>query len=101
LVVVVNPGKRSRVAADKIRKLGQDIGIKNIVVLGNRVASEQDKTLIRESMPDYPILGFLPEMDEIIQADRDGTRPFDNPDNIPEEVVRIARKLMALDGSNA
>ena len=34
LIVVVNPGKRSRVAADKIRKLGQDIGIKNIVVLG-------------------------------------------------------------------
>lgn len=97
LVVVVNPGKRSRVAADKIRKLGQDIGIKNIVVLGNRVTSDQDKILIRESMPDYQILGFIPEMDEVIQADRDGTRPFDNVANIPEEVVRITRKLMALD----
>ncbi|MDT8377749.1 MAG: ArsA-related P-loop ATPase [Desulfotignum sp.] len=97
LVVVVNPGKRSRVAADKIRKLGQDIGIKNIVVLGNRVTSELDKTLIRESMPDYPILGFIPEMDEVIQADRDGSRPFDNAANIPEEVVDITRQLMALD----
>lgn len=99
LVVVVNPGKRSRVAADKIRKLGQDIGIKNIVVLGNRVTSEQDKTLIRESMPDYPILGFIPELDEVIQADRDGTRPFNDVNNIPEDVVRITKKLMALDAS--
>lgn len=97
LVVVVNPGRRSRVAADKIRKLGQDIGIKNIVVLGNRVTSEKDKTLIQESMPGYQILGFIPEMDEVIQADRDGTRPFDNPENIPEAVIAVTRKLMDLD----
>ncbi len=97
LVVVVNPGKRSRVAADRIKKLGQDIGIKNIVVLGNRVTSETDKALIQESMPDYEILGFLPEMDEVIASDRTGIRPFDNAADIPEAVVAITRKLMALD----
>ncbi|MDD9301118.1 MAG: AAA family ATPase [Desulfobacter sp.] len=97
LVVVVNPGKRSRVAADKIRKLGQDIGIKNIVVLGNRVKSEEDKTLIRESMGDYEILGFLPELDEIVQSDREGRRPFDDIDAIPVELKKIAEKLIALD----
>ncbi|MFU8768710.1 MAG: ArsA-related P-loop ATPase [Desulfotignum sp.] len=97
LVVVVNPGRRSRVAADRIRKLGQDIGIKNILVLGNRVTSEEDKALIKESMPDYRILGFIPEMDAVIQADRDGTRPFDDSANIPEEVKAVTRKLMALD----
>ncbi|MCK5165083.1 MAG: AAA family ATPase, partial [Desulfobacula sp.] len=72
LIVVVNPGKRSRVAADKIKKLGRDIGIKNIVVLANRVRNEEDKKLIQDSMPDYEILGFIPEMDEIADADRDG-----------------------------
>ncbi|MCG8684480.1 MAG: carbon monoxide dehydrogenase, partial [Desulfobacterales bacterium] len=97
LVVVVNPGARSRLAADKIRKLGQDIGIRNIVILGNRVRSEEDKALIRESMSDYEILGFLPEMDEIVRSDRDGSRPFDNPDEIPEPVREITEKLMALD----
>lgn len=99
LVVVVNPGKRSRVAADKIRKLGQDIGIKNIVILGNRVRSEEDEALIRESMPDYEILGFLPELDEIVRSDRDGSRPFDDVGGIPGEVRVIAEKLMALDKS--
>jgi CO dehydrogenase maturation factor len=97
LVVVVNPGKRSRVAADKIRKLGKDIGIKNIVILGNRVKSEEDKELIRESMPDYEIIGFLPELDEIVQSDRNGNRPFDDISNIPEELKALTRKLMALD----
>ncbi len=97
LVVVVNPGKRSRVAADRIRKLGQDIGIKKILILGNRVRSEQDKILIKESMPEYEILGFLPEMEEIVQADRDGTRPFNDVQHIPEAVKTITGKLMALE----
>ncbi len=99
LVVVVNPGKRSRVAADKIRKLGRDIGIKNIVILGNRVTCQADKDLIRESMPDYKILGFMPELEEIVQSDRDGTRPFDEISNIPEELKAIAQKLMKLQTS--
>lgn len=96
LLVVVNPGKRSRVAADKIRKLGTDIGIKNIVVLGNRVRSDEDKRLIRESMPDYEILGFIPEMEEIVASDREGTRPFDDISRIPDELKEITKKLIAL-----
>lgn len=99
LIVVVNPGKRSRVAAEKIRKLGQDIGIQNIVVLGNRVKSEEDRQLIIESMKDYEILGFMPEMDEIIRSDRDGTRPFDDINTIPEELKEITKKLIALGSS--
>jgi CO dehydrogenase maturation factor len=97
LIVVVNPGKRSRVAADKIRKLGHDIGIKNIVVLGNRVRSEEDKELIRTSMPGYEILGFIPEMDEIVLSDREGTRPFEDISQIPEELKEITKKLLELD----
>ncbi len=96
LIVIVNPGKRSRVAADKIRKLGKDIGIKNIVVLGNRVKSEEDRQLIKDSMPDYEILGFIPEMDEIVTSDRNGTRPFDDITRIPEELKEITKKLIKL-----
>ena len=96
LIVVVNPGKRSRVAADKIRKLGHDIGIKNIVVLGNRVRSEEDKQLIKDSMPDYEILGFIPETDEIVLSDRNGTRPFDDITKIPDELKEITLKLIAM-----
>ncbi len=96
LIVIVNPGKRSRVAADKIRKLGQDIGIKNIVVVGNRVKSDADKQLIRDSMPGYEILGFIPEMDEIVLADRNGTRPFDDITQMPDELKEITEKLISL-----
>ncbi len=96
LIVVVNPGARSRVAADRIRKLGRDIGIKNILVLGNRVKGVEDEQLIRDSLADFEILGFLPENEEISSADRDGVRPFDNSETIPESVFNIVRKLEKL-----
>ncbi|MFK5954213.1 MAG: AAA family ATPase [Desulfobacterium sp.] len=96
LVVVVNPGKRSCVAAQKIRKLGHDIGIKRVVVLGNRVGSAEDEALIRESLSDYEIIGFLPEMDEIYMADRKGVRPYEDISKAPEVLMDIARKFMAM-----
>ena len=96
LIVVVNPGKRSRVAADKIRKLGTDIGIKNIVVLGNRIRSKEDEQLIKESMPDYKILGFIPEHDEIANSDRTGERPFDDITKIPDELKKVTKELINL-----
>ncbi len=96
LVAVVNPGKRSRVAAERIRKLGQDIGIKRIVVLGNRVKNQADEDLIRESLSDFEIIGFLPEMEEIINSDRKGIRPFEDPSTIPEAFKTIAQRFLDL-----
>ena len=47
-------------------------------------------------MPDYEILGYIPEMDEIITSDRNGTRPFDDINTIPEELKEITEKLLKL-----
>ena len=96
LIVVVNPGARSRVAAEKIRKLGRDIGITNFFVLGNRIKDEEDKKLIRESLSDFEILGFLYENEEIVAADRAGVRAFDNIDSAPKELFDIVDSLTAM-----
>ncbi len=96
LVIVVNPGARSRAAADKIRKLGKDIGIKNIVILGNRVKDKEDEELIRSSLPDFQILGFLPEQAEIVDADRGGRRAFEDLANAPKDLFAIVDKLVAM-----
>lgn len=97
LLIIVNPGARSRAAANHIKKLGTDLNIKKILVVGNRVRSEEDKKLISDSLKDFDILGFIPEMEEVFEADRNGIRPFDdNIDNAPDEVKNIIEKLLAL-----
>ena len=47
--------------------------------------------------PDMKLLGFLPEMPEIITADRDGVRPFENINDAPKALFEIAEKLTALE----
>jgi CO dehydrogenase maturation factor len=96
LVIVVNPGARSRAAAETIRRLGHDIGIKRILVLGNRVRDAEDEALIREALPDYQIIGFLPESDEIVQADRQGRRPFEQIAKAPRQLHEAAEQLLNL-----
>jgi len=96
LIVVVNPGARSRNAAAKIRKLGQDIGIKNIVILGNRTKGPEDEKLIRESLADFELLGCISEQDEIVSADRAGRRAFDDISQAPPELFQVVEKLSAL-----
>ncbi len=93
LLVIVNPGARSRAAATKIRKLGQDIGIKNILILGNRVKGPEDERLIRESLSGFEVIGFLPEQEEIVAADRAGRRAYENIIDAPEELYDVVRKL--------
>ncbi len=96
LIVIVNPGARSRAAAAKIKKLGQDIGIKNILVLGNRVKGPEDEKLIRESLSDFEFIGFLPEQNEIIEADRAGRRAFDDISSAPRELFDVVGKLVEM-----
>lgn len=97
LVIVVNPGARSRAAASQIKRLGSDIGIKNIVVLGNRVRSDEDKELIQQSLPGHKIVGYIPELEEIVTADREGVRPYENIEEAPEILFQIADNLASLD----
>jgi len=93
LVIVVNPGARSRAAAAKIRKLGTDIGIQKVLVLGNRVKGPEDEELIRSSLPDFEILGFLPENVEVVTSDREGRRPFEDITDAPPELYDIVERL--------
>lgn len=96
LIVIVNPGARSRSAAVKIKKLGQDIGIKNILILGNRVKGTEDEQLIRETLPEFEIIGFLHEQSEIIEADRAGRRAFEDISSAPKELYDVVAKLSAM-----
>lgn len=98
LLIVVNPGSRSRVAATHIKKLGQDLGIKRLLVIGNRIKGPEDEELIRQSLVGFDILGFIPEMKEVFESDRKGIRPFDNDINdAPQAIKDIVDKLLLLD----
>jgi CO dehydrogenase maturation factor len=75
LVVVVEPGQRSIQTAYQIMKLAEDIGIKQVLVVGSKVRDAADLQLIEASIPEEQFLGYISYSDEVKKADRDNTAP--------------------------
>lgn len=93
LIIVVEPGQRAIQTARQIKKLGEDLKIKNMMIVGNKVTSEEDRKVIEENLSDFPILGHMSFNPKILQADREGKSPYDMDDKIREEVKAILKEL--------
>ena len=77
LIVVVEPGRRSLETAHQIRKLADDLGLKHVNLVGNKIRSEKDKEFLLANMQDFQFLGFIPFRSDIIEADLEGLPPFE------------------------
>lgn len=93
LIIVVEPGQRAINTARQIKKLGEDLRIKKILIVGSKVASDQDRRIIEESLSDFPVLGHMSFNPKVLQADREGRSPYDMDEKIREEVTAILAEL--------
>jgi CO dehydrogenase maturation factor len=93
LIIVVEPGQRSIQTAHQVKRLGHDLGIKRLYVVGNKVKDENDVRLIRESLPSFPVLGYLAYNEKIIEADKGGVSPYDIDERIRSEVAGVVDAL--------
>ena len=93
LIIVVEPGQRSIGTAKQIKKLGEDLKIKKIMIVGNKVSSDEDRRIIEGNLSEFPILGHLRYNPRVLQADREGRSPYDIDEKIREEVKGILKEL--------
>jgi CO dehydrogenase maturation factor len=93
LIVVVEPGRRSIDTAEHIRKLAGEIGLNHIAIVGNKVRGARDEEFLKTHLADFEILGFLPYDEELIEADLNGTSPFDVDSPSKAQVKAMISKL--------
>jgi CO dehydrogenase maturation factor len=93
LIIVVEPGQRAINTAKQIKKLGEDLKIRNMMIVGNKINSDQDRRIIEENLSDFPVLGHMSFNPKILQADREGKSPYDIDEKIKEEVRTILNEL--------
>jgi CO dehydrogenase maturation factor len=93
LIVVVEPGQRSFQTAYQVRKLSQDLGIKNLYIVGNKVMDESDDRLIRKNLEGFTVIGFMSHNEKIMEADKLGVSPFDLDEKVKAEVEHIVDTL--------
>jgi len=93
-IVVVEPGLRSVGTAKQIKKLANELGVTNIHIVGNKIASDKDRRIVEENLKEeFEILGYLSFNSKIIEADRLGVSPYDLDDQIRREAKVISDRL--------
>jgi len=93
LIVVVEPGRRSIETARHIRKLASEIGLKKIVMVGNKIRGKKDEEFLLSHLDDFEFLGFLPYEDVLIEADLMGRSPYEADSLAKTEIKKMIPKL--------
>lgn len=93
MVAVAEPTHRSLRTAAQIKVLAEDVGINNILLVGNKVAGETDRAFLVDNSPDLPLIGCLHASPQALQADRSGQTLYSLDSALAATVAAIALNL--------
>lgn len=94
-VVVIEPGARSIQTYENVKRLANELGVKQVRVVANKVRDEKDEAFIRSRIPQEDLLGIVHYNSEVIDADRNGSSPFDYSESAVEEIRAIKNVIDA------
>ncbi|MEK7448988.1 MAG: carbon monoxide dehydrogenase accessory protein CooC [Planctomycetota bacterium] len=92
MIIVVEPGRRSIQAAHQIKKLAQQIGLKNIMAIGNKIRNTEDEKFLQENLQEIKTIGFLSFDNKIADSDQKGAPVIENQ-TILKEINKIKNSL--------
>ena len=95
LIVIVEPGRRSVETALNIQKLAKEIGLQNVVLVGNKVRNQSDREFLISSLPGFEFLGFIPYDQALVDADLAKLPILDSSQQIIVAVKNIYQALLS------
>ncbi|RME07071.1 MAG: cobyrinic acid ac-diamide synthase, partial [Anaerolineae bacterium] len=93
MLVVVEPTRRSLGTAAQIKKLANDIGLRRLWLVANKVRDAEEMRFVAEASPGLPLLGSLPADLRVQQADRLGMPVYDHVPALRKAALAIAERL--------
>jgi CO dehydrogenase maturation factor len=99
MIAVVEPGMRSIETVERIKQLGEQIGITRYFAVINKA---EDPGPVKEKLDSIgiPVLGTIPYDKNLIQADLAGQAPIDVGGPAVEAIKRIKEKLEEMFGDS-
>ncbi|MCD7842870.1 MAG: AAA family ATPase [Lachnospiraceae bacterium] len=92
-IVVIEPGARSVQTYRNVKRLADDLGVKQVYVVANKVRDDKDEEFIRAKIPAEDLLGVIHYNTEVIDADRNGSSPYDFSKTAVNEIRAIKEIL--------
>ena len=95
LLAVVEPGRRSLDTIERIKHLGQDIGVNRVFAIGNKIMTEKDEKYITEVVESkgIPLIGMIPFDETLREADIQAIAPLDLDEHCP--AIEAIKKVKA------
>jgi len=95
MLSVVEPGMRSVETANRIKKLGEDIGIDNIMAVINKIEDLDVEKRIEEKMKEQkiPVIGVIPYDKTLMEADMESKAPIDVGGKAVMHIKEIKNKI--------
>ncbi len=94
MLVVVEPGQRSVDCALQVTKMADEIGLRNILYVANKVTGDADIDFLKSALAGKEIIAFLPYSETIREADRDGVGAYGATDDaMRSEYGKIIRRV--------
>ncbi len=94
LIIVVEPGQASLETAHRVKKLANDIGIKELAIVGNKIRNADEEAYISKGTKDLDMLGVIPYDTGLVDAQMRGL-PITQSQTIKSSVDAIYAKLTA------
>jgi CO dehydrogenase maturation factor len=92
-IVVIEPGARSVQTYHNVKRLANDLGVKRVRVVANKVRDERDEEFVKSAIPAEDLLGIIHYNSEVIDADHNGKSPYDYSPTAIEEIRKIKEIL--------
>lgn len=92
-VVVVEPGARSVQTYKNVKRLAEQLGVRQVGVVANKIRDEKDEQFIRTRIPAEDFLGFIHYNSDVMDADRQGMSPYDCSPEAVAEVRAIKQRM--------
>lgn len=96
MLVVVEPTRRSLGTASQIKTLANDIGLKNLFLVANKVQEQEEVEFLEQNSPGLPLIGWLPTHLKVLEADRKGIAVYDHIPELKQAGNKIAQKIEEL-----
>ena len=88
-IVVIEPGARSVQTYKNVKRLAEELGVKEVKVIANKIRNDEDEKFVRSRIPKQDFLGCVHYNAEVIEADREGRSPYGCGKTATDEIRKI------------
>ncbi len=92
VLIVVQPYRGSLETAKQIRRMAQDLRVKNIFFVGNLISGSEDEKFLERELGERPLVSF-PRDEELLRLEREGRPLREAKGPAWESAQQLAEKL--------